>query len=42
MASERFVLVETPEYIARLAEIAYPRLGEALRGVRWALAAITH
>ena len=38
MASERFVLVETPEYTARLAEIAYPRLDDALRGVRWALA----
>ena len=37
MTSERFVLVETPEYAERLAEIAYPRLDDALHAVRWAL-----
>lgn len=33
-----FILIETPEYAARRAEIAHPRLDDALRGVMWALA----
>lgn len=37
MAREPFTLVETPEYTARRAELAYPRLDDVLRGVMWAL-----
>lgn len=37
MAREPFILVETPEYAARRAELAYPRLDDVLRGVMWAL-----
>lgn len=37
MVPGQFTLVETPEYVARRAEISHPRLDDALRGVMWAL-----
>ena len=33
MAPSPFILIETPEYAAKRAEIAHPRLDDALRGV---------
>lgn len=37
MAPGPFILIETSEYAAKRAEIAHPRLDDALRGVMWAL-----
>jgi len=37
MAPGPFILIETPEYAAKRAEIVHPRLDDALRGVMWAL-----